>query len=531
MSPIATVVSMYRRRHPLRALCLATVTVTVLTGCAPILAANPRYATDSGARPQGAPETTETPKGPPPIEVPKNELSWRDCTSRMFSVASVAPPPGVSLDCAEYDSPLDSINGASGTLSIGVVRAKSVGTPSDAGPLVMTTGTDIPSSVQLPVWLSRNGTDVLKTNPVVAVDRRGMGVSGEIDCRDLYDRQEMLDQAQFESGDDPVANLGSIVQTATTSCTDTIAPGDSAYDNAHAAEDLERLRSTWDVPTLAVLGIGNGAQVALAYAGSHPNKLSRLVLDSPLPLAVGAESAAEQRVKGQQAALEAFASQCAATACALGPDPKGAVDAMLAAARDGRGPAGASVATLTDAIVTALGFPRGDRVASTNALAGTLAAARGGDTGGLNALISQAESMRQSDGQFVNSCSDALNRPTPDRVRELVVAWGKLYPQFGSVGALNLVDCLNWPSSTPPKEPKGLEIPVLLLGVQNDPIVGNEGVAAVAATAINAGAPNRRVIWQGIGHGASIYSQCALSPVQAYLASGTLPGTDTYCPA
>ena len=175
----------------------------------------------------------------------------------------------------------------------------------------------------------------------------------------------MLDQAQFESGDDPVANLGAIAQTATTSCTDTIAPGDSAYDNAHAAEDIERLRSTWDVPTLALLGIGNGAQVALAYAGSHPNKVARLVLDSPLPLGIAAEAAAEQQVKGEQAALDAFAAQCAATNCPLGPDPKGAIDALLAAARDGRGPGGASVATLADAITDRAGATRrGDRVSS-----------------------------------------------------------------------------------------------------------------------------------------------------------------------
>ena len=37
-----------------------------------------------------------------------------------------------------------------------------------------------------------------------------MGMSSAIDCRDLFDRQEMLDQAQFQSGDDPVANLGAI---------------------------------------------------------------------------------------------------------------------------------------------------------------------------------------------------------------------------------------------------------------------------------------------------------------------------------
>ncbi|MDV3125024.1 alpha/beta hydrolase [Mycobacterium sp. 21AC1] len=524
-------------RQLVRALRLSTVaaavmSLTLLTACTPLFAADPRYATDSGAHPQGQPETTSAaPAGPPPIEAPKNDLAWRDCTSRVFSGAAITPPPGVTLDCATYDADLDSLEGATGTVSIGVVRARSEQTPKDAGPLVMTTGSDVPTSVQLPVWLSRSGTDVLKDHPIVAVDRRGMGMSGAIDCRDLYDRQEMLDQAQFQSGDDPVANLGAVTMTATTSCTDTIAPGDSAYDNAHAAEDLERLRSTWDVPTLALLGIGNGAQVALAYAGSHPNKVARLVLDSPLPLAIGAEAAAEQRVKGQQAALDAFAAQCVAINCPLGPDPKAAVDSLLSDAKAGRGPGGASVASLVDAITTALAFPVGDRVASTNALATALAAANSGDPNPINNLVVQADSLRQTDGQFVNSCSDALNRPTPDRVRELVVAWGKLYPQFGSVGALSLVECLNWPSGSAPEDPKDLKIPVLLLGVQNDPIVGNEGVAAVAATVINAGANNRRVIWQGIAHGASIYTPCALKPVTGYLDSGKPPETDTYCPA
>ena len=188
---------------------------------------------------------------------------------------------------------------------------------------MMTTGSDLPTSMQLPIWLLRSGSDVLKSRPIVAVDRRGIGMSGALDCRDLFDRQSMLDQAQFQSGDDPVANLGEITQAATTSCTDTIAPGDSAYDNSHAAEDIERLRSTWDVPTLALLGIGNGAQVALAYAGSHPNKVARLVLDSPLPLGISAEAAMDQRVKGEQAALDAWAAQCVAINCPLGADPKG----------------------------------------------------------------------------------------------------------------------------------------------------------------------------------------------------------------
>ncbi|PRC41648.1 alpha/beta hydrolase, partial [Mycobacterium sp. ITM-2017-0098] len=471
------------------------------------------------------------PPAAPAVEVPKNDLSWRDCTSRVFAAAAVEALPGVKLDCASYDADLDTINGASGTVSVGVVRATSVETPADAGPLVMTTGSDLPSSVQLPVWLSRAGADVLKSHPIVSVDRRGIGMSGALDCRDLFDRQEMFEQAQFQSGDDPVANLGAITMTATTSCTDTIAPGDSAYDNAHAAEDIERLRTTWDVPALALLGIGNGAQVALAYAGSHPNKVARLVLDSPLPLGISAEVATEQRVKGEQAALDAWATQCQATNCPLGPDPKAAVDALLTQAREGGGPGGASVAAVADAISTALGYPRGGRVDTGNELALAIADARSGDTNRLNNLINQAETLRQTDGQFVNTCSDALNRPTPDRVRELVVAWDRMYPQFGTVGALDMVKCLNWPSGSAPKEPTDLKIPTLLLGVQNNPIVGSEGVAAVAATAINAGSSNRRVMWQGVGHGATVYSSCALPPVIEYLKSGELPSTDTYCPA
>jgi len=112
-----------------------------------------------------------------------------------------------------------------------------------------------------------------------------------------------------------------------------------------------------------------------------------------------------------------------------------------------------------------------------------------------------------------------------------VVAWGKTYPQFGAVGALNLVKCLNWPSGSAPKDPANLNVDVLLMGVQNDPIVGNQGVAATAAAILNAGAASKRVMWQGVGHGASIYSPCALPPVLSYLETGDTPATDTFCPA
>ena len=426
---MATLVGM--RRH-ITSTAILIAAITVLAGCVPGLAADPRFATNRGARPQGAVNSKPPPAGPPPIAAPKNDLAWHDCTSRVFGEAEVPAASGVKLDCATYDADLDPVNGGNGTLSIGAVRARSDQTPRDAGPLVFTTGSDLPSSTQLPVWLSRAGADVLRGHPIVAVDRRGMGMSSPIECRDPADRQTMRDQAQFQSGDDPVANLSDASNTATTNCTDAIAPGASAYDNSHAASDIERLRNLWDVPAVALVGIGNGAQVALAYAGSRPDKVARLIVDSPIALGINAEAAAEQKVKGQQAALDAFAAQCVAVNCSLGPDPKGDVNALLAAAHAGKAPGGASVAQVANAITTALGFPNGGRINATTDLANALAAARSGDANQLSNLINRADATTDSDGQFVNTCNDALNRPTPDRVRELVVAWGKLYPQFGT---------------------------------------------------------------------------------------------------
>ncbi len=500
--------------------------VLLATACAPGLTVAPEYATDSGGHGAQVQHTDTPPSGPPGITPPNNDLSWGPCTGPTVTGA----PAGVTLECATFEAPLDPINGTKGQITIGAVRARSAQTPADAGPVVFTTGSDLPSSEQLPVWLTRSGTDILKSHPVVALDRRGTGRSQAVTCRDPFERAEMFDQAQFESGDDPVAKLGAVTMTATTNCTDTISPGDSAYNNAHAAEDLEKLRSTWDVPALALIGVGNGAQVALSYASAHPDKVARLVLDSPLPLAISAEAAAEQSAAGAQASINAFATKCAAVNCALGPDPKGAVSALITDAQHGRGPGGVSAAALVSAIVDALGYPVGTGPENTVRLANALAAARNGDPGGLDALVQAAEA-RSDDGAFINRCSDALNRPTPDRVRELVVAWGKKYPQTGAVTALDLVKCLNWPSGSVPEEPKELKVDVLLLGVANNPVIGSDGVAATAAEVINTGTGNRRVVWQGIGNGAIVNSGCAMNSALSYIGDGKLPDTDTFCPA
>src|SRR5581483_3936855 len=111
-SDMATVVGMSRRATSAVTLVAVTLSTSlVLSGCVPLLPADPRFATNSGAKPQGVATNKPPAAGPPPIAAPKNDLSWRDCTKRVLADAGVSGPPGLLLECATYDADLDPVNG------------------------------------------------------------------------------------------------------------------------------------------------------------------------------------------------------------------------------------------------------------------------------------------------------------------------------------------------------------------------------------------------------------------------------------
>src|SRR5699024_12252285 len=77
-------------------------------------------------------------------------------------------------------------------------------------------------------------------------------------------------------------------------------------------------RRAWQVPGLAILGMGTGARPALAYAGSHPGHVSLLALDSPAPLDGDQETAARAALGGSDAALRLWAASCTHDECGPG---------------------------------------------------------------------------------------------------------------------------------------------------------------------------------------------------------------------
>ena len=226
----------------------------------------------------------------------------------------------------------------------------------------MTTGTDLPSSVQLPVWLSRSGADVLKTNP----DRRRRPprhghVRATWTAATCSPARRCSTRRSSQSGDDPVANLGADRPD-----------GDHQLHRQHRPRRLglrQRPRRRGHRTAAQHLGRADAGPARRRQRRTGGAGLRGRAPHQGVPAGARLAAAARHRRRGREPSRRSRVSrprwtrspsQCVASGCALGPDPKGAIDALLAGAGQGDGPGGVSVATLADAISTALAFPRGD---------------------------------------------------------------------------------------------------------------------------------------------------------------------------
>ncbi|MCK8673107.1 alpha/beta hydrolase [Rhodococcus sp. HM1] len=518
------------RRTGVFAVSLVALAATV-TACGTGPSARPDVAVvrDVGDGAVPAPEQDEPTE--PGLPVPEEDMAWRDCTADTVAAQKLPTgPTGLVLECSEITAPIDEAGTVPGTFPLGVSRARLPQTPTDVAPLVLTTGTDMPSGTALAALATGPMSGLLATRPIVAVDRRGIGPSQPIDCIYPADLRALGDLGQFgRSGDGP-SRVAELSREITITCTDYLQPQELMFGAAHAADDLDQLRLAWNVERIGLLGIGNGASVALAYAAEYPTHVGRLILDSPAAATADAELLAESRARGAEAAVDAFARQCVALKCSLGTTPRAVLEDLHAKAANGELAPLSSNAMLT-AVTGFLGSPRGDQQARVRELSDALAAARDGDVMPLLELVDPAEAQLSSAGQFVSRCSDKQRQPTPTRALELQRTWGASYPLFGADTATGLTACSAWPSMPAPPLPDAVDVPVLVLGSAADPIVGNGGLESVTGALTAVGARWAVVSWQGAGYAAALHSTCAQARVAAYLETGELPPNGSLCPA
>ena len=104
-----------------------------------------------------------------------------------------------------------------------------------------------------------------KRRPIVLIDLRGTGGSGALSCQAL--------QRDGIAGDGAAADARE--------CAATLGDRASLYGTAESVADVEAVRVALGVPAIALFGDGFGAGLALAYARSHPERVERMVLQSP----------------------------------------------------------------------------------------------------------------------------------------------------------------------------------------------------------------------------------------------------------
>ncbi|MFI5716919.1 alpha/beta hydrolase [Nocardia sp. NPDC051750] len=512
-----------------RAVVPASALLIMIAGCGAGPSDRPHVAVERPPVPGDSTTSAQVPP-PPAAEVPAKDLAWRDCTRETFDESGMGPgPAGLVLECADFSTPIDTAGTVLGNFRAGAVRARLPQTPADATPLVLTSGVDRSSTATLAGLATGPAGALLAAHPVVAVDRRGIGSSQAIDCLPADIRSGLQDNAQFAPGGDPVAAMIDLSRNGTIACRDFLQPYDGTFDAAHAADDIEQLRREWGVEHIALLGTGSGAQVGLEYARKYGSQLARLVLDSPTPVGVDIITRTETAVQGAEAALNAFAQQCAGIACSLGPDPRTKVTELVGKAAAGQ-LGDISANAVRTAVTGFLGSPRGDQASRVAELADALSAADRGDVNALRAIVDRQETATAGDGQFVNGCTDIPQPPPAPQVTDLSGIWAEKYPAFGRSAALSMLVCSAWPVTEAPPRLEKLELPVLVFTGAGDPVSGTAAASVTGALGA-AGARHATMNWQGWGHPVSTHSGCAQTALVDYLKDGRLPGDGSACPA
>lgn len=201
--------------------------------------------------------------------------------------AAVTTPPGGSLagrpglvdphpcaeaagfTCAQLTVPLDRRGRTPGELHLQVAAADNVDAP--RGTLLFLTGGPGQPGVGLLPRIAQRLSYLLSDYRLVMIDQRGTGPAG-INCPKL--------QAEVGSSDVTPPSPGAVQE-----CADLLGATRDFYTTADTVADLEAFRTALGVPAWTLDGVSYGSFVAERYGLAHPQRVTRMVLDSVVPQA------------------------------------------------------------------------------------------------------------------------------------------------------------------------------------------------------------------------------------------------------
>jgi pimeloyl-ACP methyl ester carboxylesterase len=371
-----------------------------------------------------------------------------------------ACPDIPDFGCGTLEVPIDRADPERGRLSLNVAVAANAGAPK--GVLVLLTGGPGQPGVALLAKVRQRISYLLKDYRLVMFDQRGTGGTA-LNCPRL--------QSEVGSSDITPAS-----EQAVKECTDAIGPNLAHYTTADTVADLEDLRAWLKAEAWTVDGISYGTYVAQRYAYQYPQRVTRMVLDSVVPV----QGVPALYLDSLHRTAEVLRDACATTHCA--GDPAADLAAVVKAHHNG--------VELFDLIVSATIVEASFAGRSFYPVLDLLHQAAGGDAKALEDAI--ADLRRGSDpGAAVYSsglhmatlCPEIAGAPwgSPSSApssrgasvdkAESQVDTAAVWPFDAAtvVGQGLIGSCRYWPSVPPPPAVSGkLSMPVLLLNGERD---------------------------------------------------------------
>jgi pimeloyl-ACP methyl ester carboxylesterase len=355
--------------------------------------------------------------------------------------ASRPCPDARGFTCSTLDVPLDHSGRTSGTLHLSIAAADNVDAP--RGVLVVLTGGPGQGGVEFVSRVRARMRAVLRRYRVVMLDQRGTGAHA-LSCPAL--------QRAMGTSDLTVPPRGAVE-----ACARKLGERRRFYSTADTVADLEALRVALGADKLALNGTSYGTFVAERYAIAHPDRVSRLVLDSVVP-AAGLDGL---EVDGMREVARVLRAVCRAQHCP--GDPAADLAGVVRARHDGP----ELYDTLVAMSVGAPSFP---------GVLGALRAARRGDAGRLERIVRAVRSAQRAPAGVL---SQGLHAATI--CADLRPPWGgSAAPLAGREAALRraaaavdptpfdratvtgngvALTCLRWPPTPAPPAPRTSDLP------------------------------------------------------------------------
>jgi pimeloyl-ACP methyl ester carboxylesterase len=501
----------------------------------------PRRATHPGYT---APTPVETPAPSPDVMPDRPNAPLPDVSPEGFR----DPPPGegmdrylnqwidwwpcavgsVTADCADIAVPLDYNDPDGQAITLAILRRPAADGTTDH-PLFVNPGGPGVAGRAMAAWFD---AATLPSYQLVGWDPRGTGASTPIVCETYLDGLRGLDASPDtpEEEADLVAGWRSFDQSCAAGSGRLL----QHVSTAETVADLDLLRAILGGEQLDYLGYSYGTQIGAVYADTYPERVGRMVLDSPVNI-TDRESVSQE--SGFDSAFRHFAEWCAGDeTCPLGTD----ADAIVAATIAFTNGLDATPLAVGDRVLTQSLAADGlatflyDDATSYPDLAETLATAEAGDG---TLLLAAADNLwdRRDDGSYTNGlaaftairCLDGWD----EGIQAEVDAWHRFDPDASLFAFASGPDiaCTVWPvrAST-------LDNPITADGAGPILVVGATGDSATPyayAEWFVEQVPSAVLLtYDGPGHGTyASRSDCIDVAVEAYLNQGVLPEPGTTC--